>query len=196
MPPKTKKDGSLDKRANNAKNAANARAKLATYIAKGKALRDESDEEVQEEVEEVEEVEEEVEEEPEEEPEEVEEEPEEIKVTIHEGEFKPVKLDENSVENGRSKKQSPKPKKSRKIEIELSGSDSESDEDFSNYVGKYKSRKVRQKEKEEQEQSLKQRQQQEAYENAMRNQYIQQQKVVNPYNDISSMLKMNIINNF
>ena len=44
MPPLKKKDGSVDKRSLNKDSAAKARAKLASYIAKGKAMREDPDE--------------------------------------------------------------------------------------------------------------------------------------------------------
>ena len=200
MPPRTKKDGSVDKRSLNKDSAAKARAKLASYIAKGKAMREDDDEPEPEPVPEVEP-------EPEPEPEPVPEpEPEpEPKVLAHPDEFEPAKNPiesvEVAVEEERNVKQSPKPKprKRRTLEIELSGSESESDDDFEVYVNRYKPKKQRAKEK-------KQKQEFDELENLpsiytqptlqapppiQRNS--QRPPVVNQYTNMAELMKMNIL---
>jgi hypothetical protein len=197
MPPRTKKNGTIDKRSNSsAKNAENARAKLASYIAKGKAMRDEDDEpEVEPEVESEVEPEPEPEVEPETEPE----------VLTHVDEFKPAKnpieSEELVVEEKRNVKQSPKPKqrKRRVMEIEISGSESESDDDFEVYVNRYKPKKQRAKEKKQKEEfeelenlpSIYAQPTRQAPPPLQRNS--QRAAAVNQYTNMADLMKMNIL---
>ena len=155
MPPKLKKDGTVDKRSLNKTGVVHARNKLREYVAKGKYLRgknddeyaiglsDLDDDEVSVDSEEVVEVKEKEEPEPE---------VEEPKAAPQETELDGGKADDIEDIKPTENKQTDKPKlrrRARKIEIEIDDSSSESDsEDFQKYVKSYKTRRRRKKEEE------------------------------------------------
>jgi hypothetical protein len=155
MPPKLKKDGTVDKRSLNKTGVAHARNKLREYVAKGKYLRgkhddeyaiglsDLDDDEVSVDSEEVVEVTEKEEPKPE---------PKATKATPQEPELEGGKTEDSEDVKPTENKQTDKPKlrrRARKIEIEIDDSSSESDsEDFQKYVKSYKTRRRRKKEDE------------------------------------------------